>query len=73
MGESCRQLPGAMGGCPRQKPTEVSVKESKRILKKFVPHLGDFVEVSHFGLAITKPNLWHYERATLEDKDVKRK
>lgn len=47
-GGSCRQLPGAMGGCPRQKPTEVSVKESKSILKKFVPHLGDFVEVSHF-------------------------
>ena len=26
----------------------IIVKESKRILKKFVPHLGDFVEVSHF-------------------------
>ena len=72
MGESCRQLPGAMGGCPRQKPTEVSTEKSKSKLANFVPHLGDFKRCHIFELAVTKLNLWHYERATLEDKDVER-
>ena len=69
LGESCRQVPRAMGGCPRHKLTEASTQESKRKSGNFVPHLGDFLK------ALEQPQtppavLWHDERATLEDKDV---
>ncbi|MEL0201003.1 MAG: hypothetical protein VW959_06655, partial [Aquiluna sp.] len=44
LGESCRQVPRAMGGCPRHKLTEASTQESKRKSGIFVPHLGDFLK-----------------------------
>ena len=68
-GKSCRQVPRAMGGCPRHKLTEVSTQKSKRKSGIFVPHLGDFLKA--FSQPATPPEvLWHDEIATLEDKDV---
>jgi hypothetical protein len=39
---------GSYGGMPPTKTDRGQYEQSKSKLKKFVPHLGDFSEISHF-------------------------